>query len=117
MTGPGIERFLERARAHVIDYFEDQCAAMSSAELTEALRHGFERASTYGLETERDLLRYQTMMFVFGRDFDEDPAFPWAIRILRGPGTAAKKMNALQVEALRARSQARGYRPQHAEEG
>ena len=110
MAAPQIVRFLERACAHVAQYFPDQCAALSDSQIKDAVTHGFERADGYGLETERDLLRYLTLMFVFGREFDRDPAFPWAARILSGGGTAAEKTSRLQTEALRARGSGRGYR-------
>lgn len=110
MAAPQIERFLSRARDHVAEQFPEQHAALSAAELSDAVRHGFERASEYGLESERDLLRYQTLMFFFGRDFDRDPRFPWARQILTGPGTPAEKTSHLQTEALRALDTGRGYR-------
>ena len=117
MAAPEIERFLERARAHVVQYFPDQCAALSHSQLKDAVTHGFERADGYGLETEQDLLRYLTLMFIFGREFDRDPTFPWAARILSGGGCASERTSRLQTEALRARGLGRGYRAAPASEG
>jgi hypothetical protein len=40
-----------------------------------------ERARGYGIRTERDIGRFAGLMLKFGRDFDTDPALPFAARI------------------------------------
>jgi hypothetical protein len=109
LAEPGVEDFLRRAAAHLREYFGADCTALGEVALRDAIRHGYQRASGYGLETERDLLRYLTLMFVFGRDFDVDPAFPWAREVLGSASPPSSKTDRLHVHALRDRSRGRGY--------
>jgi hypothetical protein len=109
-SAPVLDAFVERAVAHVELYFPDQHRALGEAEVRRAVRHGIARADRHRLETERDILRFVTLMFVFGRDFDEDPELPWAASILGSSDGATLRTSRLQTEALRHRDRGRGYR-------
>jgi hypothetical protein len=109
LARPFIERFERRAAEHLRRYVPDACLSLGDAALAAAINHGIARATHHGLETERDLLRFLTLMFVFGRDFDVDPALPWAAEILRSPGDATDKTERLHVQALRNRALGKGY--------
>lgn len=109
--GPKIDAFLVRARQHVEQYFPEQVAALAEEELRGVILHGLRQADAYGLSSERDLLRYQTLMFVFGRDFDRDPSFPWAARILGSAEAGSTKTSRLQTEALKHEREGRGCAP------
>lgn len=109
LAAPGIDAYVRRAGDHLRRFFPEQVAALHPEQVDEAIRHGLDRAESYGLETEKDLLRYLTLMFVFGRSFDADGKFPWAAEILRGAGSAAERTNRLQAAALADQASAEGY--------
>jgi hypothetical protein len=53
---------------------------------------------------ERDISRYLNLMFLFGVDFDVDPAHPWVADIINNEtryGGAAQRMAALYEEAAK----------------
>jgi hypothetical protein len=108
LARPTMERFEQRAVKHVEKYFPDQVRSLGAQPALEGVRRCLERALAWGLSTERELLGFVTLAFVFGRDFDTDPALPWASRVL-GDDEAETRMTRLQAHALAHRAQARGY--------
>jgi hypothetical protein len=79
------ERFEARLAAHLTEHFPEPAGELGPDGVLAAIRHGVRKARGYGIETERDLCKYLDLMFVFGRDFDDDPSLPWASRVLRAP--------------------------------
>ncbi len=71
--------------AHLGRCFPARCREMGPAMVRELIRYGITRAARYGIEAQRDVCKYIDVMIVFGRDFDEDPAHPWAQSILGDP--------------------------------
>lgn len=80
------EGFVPRGVAHVQRLFPAACQGLGGEGVRELVRYGYDRATGYGLDREADVLRYLTVMFVFGRDFDRDPAHPWAAEVLSSSG-------------------------------
>jgi len=83
LRGVRQKEYEKRLAAHLKRYFPDTCAELGEKGLIDALRHGVERAKSYGIQAERDVVKYLNLTFVFGRDFDIDPRFPWAASMLR----------------------------------
>ncbi|QSQ19129.1 hypothetical protein JY651_27685 [Pyxidicoccus parkwayensis] len=82
--------------------FPRQTAALDGPALVAFAGDGIERAEGHGIETERDICKYLSLMVTFGRDFDEDPAFPWVAPILlRRDLGPTLRINRLCLEALR----------------
>ena len=90
-----------RLAAHLRDHFPDDCAELGEEGLGEVVEQGVERAAAHGFEVERDVALYLGLVFVLGPEFDEDPALPWARRVLEDPRleTAGARMDALWAEA------------------
>src|ERR1700681_3763804 len=76
------QAFEDRMMAHLNRCFPDQCGAMQEAGVRETIRYGIEQAADHGITAQRDVCKYIDLMVVFGRDFDRDPAVPWASSIL-----------------------------------
>lgn len=74
------------------------------------VRRGVERAATYGMIVERSVCIFIDAMFAFGRDFDRDPALPWAAAILTDTGASSpdEKAHRLFKAAFANFDQARG---------
>lgn len=89
--------FEDRMGHHVQECFPEQCEALGDTETREAIREGIGLASDYGITLERDVCRYISLMFAFGRRFDRDRQLPWAGRILNDSSTtdASTRMNRL----------------------
>lgn len=101
-----LERFFADMRAHVERCFPEQFRALERETLDELLRHGLARARTHGFSGERDVCKFIDLMFVFGRDFDRDPQFPWASEILVGrwpadPSARIARLGEAALAALR----------------
>jgi hypothetical protein len=83
--------FVERMRAIVREEFPEKTAPMSDAEVDGILEKGISTASSYGVESERDVGRYIYLMFALGFEFDRDAsAAPWAGEILRQTRASAQ---------------------------
>lgn len=82
------ESFVALGVAQAERLFPEACRALGPEGVRDAARHALERALSYGLDRERDALRYLSVMLTLGRDFDRDPAHPWARQILGAAGDA-----------------------------
>ena len=103
-----MQRLSERPRQAFEDAMVDnvrtndpeQFEAIGEPGVREAVRHGIERARSYGIERDEGVAFYVAMMFVFGRGFDGDPACPWAREILTMPHADEQdKIDVLRAEA------------------
>jgi hypothetical protein len=81
---------------HLRQFFPRQCAALGEAGLRERVHEGVSRAVVYGFTTEVQISQYVDLMFVFGADFDTDPALSWPQPLLSDPTLPA----ALRMERL-----------------
>jgi hypothetical protein len=94
------DTFERKLMQHLREFFPGQTAAMDEAALRAVVEYGVARAGTYGIDAKRDLCKYLNLMFVFGRDFDVDPRFPWTRQSLDnmeiGP---TLKLNRLYLDA------------------
>ena len=96
------KQFITRATVHLQRFFPQHCATLGPAGVHAAIDYGIDRADGYGIVGERDVALYLDLMFAFGRDFDTDPALPWAAAILTDPRIPAPKqrINRLHDAAL-----------------
>lgn len=76
------DRFEGRAMIHVRQCFPERSNALGEDGLLSLIREGIGRAQSYGIEIERDVVKYIDLMVVFGEKFDTDPNHPEANRIL-----------------------------------
>ncbi len=92
-----------RLAAHLERYFPERCRALGPDEVFETIRHGVRRAQGHGFVSERDICKYLNLMFTLGRDFDVDPRWPWAGRILdpESGRSTTLRINQLYAEALK----------------
>lgn len=75
-------QFAQRVAEHLIRCFPAACEALGQERMQAIIDDGIERARSYGIDRERDVCKYIDLIFVFGRDFDTNPEFPWACRTL-----------------------------------
>lgn len=102
------QSLLEKARR----FFPSHTAEMSDADLIQRLGYAMRRATDYGLGFKADVAKYFYLTLALGKDFDIDPAMPWAARILRGKGTPAIKFRRVYCEAIDQLESGRVFVPQ-----
>jgi hypothetical protein len=74
--------FEDRMVVHLTKCFPNQCRQQGEPKVREWIRYGIKRASEYGITAQRDTCKYIDLMFVYGREFDQDTNLPWASSIL-----------------------------------
>lgn len=67
---------------HMDEHFPNRCFNMDDSQIQQTVELGLERASQYGLLTEREVFLYVSLMFLLGSGFDRDIQLPWAAEIL-----------------------------------
>ncbi len=87
------QRFEKRAMARLRDRFGAQLARTTDDDLRARVRAGVERAASYGIEAEFDLLRYLEYCEEYGPNFDTASA--WAPPILQAESSGTSKMDEL----------------------
>lgn len=96
--GPlGKKVFEDRMVAHLKKVFPEQAQTLGEPKLRETIQYGTQRAAAYRITSERDVCKYTDLMILYGRDFDKDPAHPWAQSILqnqaiRNPSTKIERL-------------------------
>lgn len=82
------EDFVNRAVAFVKDGYPDIAARADSASLSELVRFAVERARRHGFVSERDIVKYLSVMISLGPRFDDDPRFEQVrLPLAEMPGT------------------------------
>ncbi len=111
-----VQGFEDRMWDHLSVLFPAYCETLGEPAVRRLVRHGIARGARYGLVSERGVCVYVDAMFAFGRDFDVDPALPWAAKILKGRAykDPALRADALFDEAIEHLEEARGIRAEEA---
>ena len=76
------EDFQDRMVSHIKQFFPQSMERLGEPGVRDLIRYGIQRSATYQFHLEPDVCNYIDLMVVFGRDFDRDPALPWASSIL-----------------------------------
>jgi hypothetical protein len=87
--------------AHSQAFSPRLCAVIGEEQLRVVLRRALEHAKGYGFTMRGALRLYIELTFLFGSDFDSDPQYPWAARILTAQGDEMRRAEILYGETLR----------------
>ena len=90
-----VRKFEDWMSAHLTKFFPRECRSLGESKLLETVRHGIQRASSYGLTAKRDVCKYIDVMIVLGQDFDKDKRHSWVGEILGRRADPSAKMQAL----------------------
>jgi len=109
-----LSHFEKSMVVHLYNVFPNDCNALGETEVRNIVHYGIERARFYGIVIEQDVSKFINLMFLFGRDFDTDPAFPWAAKILNEDytGKGLKKIDVLYDKASRRFQDSTGIIPE-----
>lgn len=70
---------------HIHQFAATQFQSIGDRAVREVVRTGMSRAMNYGLTNRGPVRFYVETTFMLGTDFDTDPQYPWAERILNDP--------------------------------
>ena len=76
------KRFEDLMVAHVQQYFPHHYFVIQDANIRATIQYGYSRAQLYGLKTIRNVCLYINNMLLLGSNFDSDPQYPLANKIL-----------------------------------
>jgi hypothetical protein len=112
-----VKDFEDRMVTHLGKFFPAYCDTLNDGAVRRMIRYGIHRAAAYGIVAERGVCIYVDAMFAFGRDFDRDPAVPWAAAILgnRKIKSPVARVDRLFDAAFEHIHEARGIRAEEAE--
>jgi hypothetical protein len=102
-------RFEARMVTHVNQFFIQRCQLLGDVGVREWIVAGIERAAKYGIKAEVDVCRFIDVMFVFGREFDTNPRYPWASRILNARAASPRARIDHLVNSAKKRLPLGGY--------
>lgn len=77
-----LHQFEDRAYLHVMKCWPKRCNEMGEKAVRKSIHNGIDRASTYGINKEYDVIRFIDIMYVLCEDFDTNPHTAWAQDIL-----------------------------------
>jgi hypothetical protein len=77
-----VEQFVNRAVIHLRTAFPGQIKEVSDTYLRGKIHSGIDKARQYNINFEEDVLRYLEYIIEYGTDFDINPDFSWAGKIL-----------------------------------
>ena len=102
--------FEDRVLTHLRKFYPAEHAALGEEQIRRLVRYGVARARSHGFTSERAACIYIDVMFAFGRDFDRDPALPWANQVLSREDLDGPRERAvcLFARAYQHRDEARG---------
>jgi hypothetical protein len=91
------DSFLEDLLVEMKKQFPTKFAGEGAAErMREEVAYGCKRPPRYGIRSQGDIRRYVRLMMQLGRDFDVDPALPWAADLLVRRLPPGEKLNRLE---------------------
>ena len=73
-----LRRFDDGLIEHIARYFARHYRLMGTERVRSLVIQGRKAALVYGLETEREIYLYVSLMLYLGSNFDTDPQLPWA---------------------------------------
>ena len=82
--------FRARLRAMLQQDYPEDCEELDDR-LDTVIELGLERARSYGIEREKDIGLYFDVMFSLAYNFDANPDYPWAARILNQPDLSGER--------------------------
>jgi hypothetical protein len=96
-----LRAFEDRTFEHVSRLFPQFIKLCGESCVRDAIQHGWRRARTFGVTSERGVWEFIDVSLMLGAGFDDDPRFPWAPIILHDADTGEReRMERLLAEAM-----------------
>ena len=78
-----LEQYQDRTLAHFQQFFPRHCEIIGDESMKNMIRFGVDRAKRQNISGECNVILYTSLMLLFGSYFDQDPQYPWAVRVLK----------------------------------
>ncbi len=78
-----IAKFENPVYLRLNELFPEKCQDFGEALVRNLIRYGIQRAASYEILGAVDVRTYIDVMMLLGPDFDKDPNYPWAEKLLR----------------------------------
>lgn len=90
------ESFCKRLYEHIKKCWPREFERKGATGVQQSIEKGIARAAKYGIQAERDVVRYIDTMHLVGEDFDVDPKKGWVHVILEAK-TLAPTIKAIRI--------------------
>lgn len=90
------ESFCRRLYEHIKKCWPREFEEKTPAGVRQSIEQGIARAEEYGIQAERDVVRYLDTMYLVGEDFDVNPKTGWA-RVILEAKTLAPTVKAIRL--------------------
>lgn len=91
--------FEPRTAQHLKQAFPKQCESLGDDGIRGLVSHGRRRAKRYRLTSQSEVYLFIDLMFLLGKDFDDDPQLPWAGKALRSADVGGEPARARRLHA------------------
>ncbi len=78
-----IRRLENELNRYLWKFNPKHCDVLGKSGVNTVIQRSMKKANSYGFTNKGPMRQYMELVFIFGSDFDTDPIFPWAGRILR----------------------------------
>lgn len=94
--------FASRLLLRLRQVFPAKCQYLGDDLVLKTIAYGTAAAEAHGINIERGLILYVTIIFIVGAAFDSDPQVPWAGAVLNDPALTdpVRKVDRLYAEAV-----------------
>src|SRR5215813_3629565 len=82
-TEAHLRQFESEMLEHIREFFPDHLRVAGEEAVRATIRYGYDRATSHGFTTKRNVCLYLNNMILFGSNFDHDPQYPWVQEILQ----------------------------------
>lgn len=94
------DSFVARAVRFICDSYPGIAKRADAAELASLVDFAIQRANVYGFVSERDIVKYLTVMVALGAHFDEDARFSMLRLPLSGMGRTSPEVRIAYLVAM-----------------
>ncbi|MFT7170367.1 MAG: hypothetical protein ACI80K_003514 [Paracoccaceae bacterium] len=95
------DEYVQRTRGDFRLRWPDECSSLDDEELEDLIRAARGSAESYGIETVGDVVLFTEAWLLIGDDFDTNPDYPWADRILQDTAmSGSAKASAIRHQTL-----------------
>jgi len=77
-----INVFIEKTHKSLQKIYPEQCLSYGDSKVKEIIRYGIDQSKTYNITKENEVFKYISLMFILGKNFDNDASLPHVKKIL-----------------------------------
>jgi hypothetical protein len=83
ISGLMLDDFIQASEKHLKGKFPETTGVLGDQAMNKLVREGIDRSAEYKIHEPRNVLNFLEYLVCFGWNFENDPAFGWAKKLLR----------------------------------